>query len=302
MRERGGLWVLAAATVWGTSGAAAALVPQVSPLAVGALTLAVSGAVLVVVTFRGIGEVFRAPGAGSLLAVAAGCLGVYILAFFSGMALAGVAVGTVIAIVSAPIVVGACEALTASALPGRRWALAAVLTLVGGTLLLTGRQSSTGSPADGGQLAIGAAIAVLAGIAYAGFTVATSRLILPSARRPAGLRDAPVIGAVQGLTVIPLLVVALIVGVPALVDISAWSVLLYIGLIPTAIGYVFYVRGLRHVTASTASLLTLFEPVVATMLGVFFIGEALSPIGWVGLALAMAGLAAATLSADAAGR
>ncbi|WP_368496981.1 hypothetical protein [Herbiconiux sp. A18JL235] len=185
-RGRGGVWVLAAATVWGTSGAAAALVPQVSPLAVGALTLAVSGIVLAAVTSRGLGAVFRASGAPPLLALAAGCLGVYILAFFSGMALAGVAVGTVIAIVSAPVVVGAIEAVTASALPGRRWSVAAALTLVGGVLLVTGRQSSAGSPVDPGQLAIGSAVAVLAGIAYAGFTIATSRLILPSARRHVG--------------------------------------------------------------------------------------------------------------------
>ncbi|QJU52707.1 EamA family transporter [Herbiconiux sp. KACC 21604] len=300
-RGRGGFWVLAAATVWGTSGAAAALVPQVSALVVGALTLAVSGIVLCAVMFRRIGAVFRASGAGPLLAVAAGCLGVYILAFFSGMALAGVAVGTVIAIVSAPIVVGAIEAVTASALPGRRWSVAAALTLAGGVLLVTGRQSSVGSPVDPGQLAIGSAVAVLAGIAYAGFTIATSRLILPSPRRPEGLADGPVIGAVQGLTVIPLAVVALVVGVPGVTEVAAWSVLLYIGLVPTAVGYLLYARGLRHVSASTASLLTLFEPVVATLLGVFLIGEVLSSVGWVGLGLAMAGLAAATVTAGAVG-
>ncbi|WP_368496980.1 EamA family transporter [Herbiconiux sp. A18JL235] len=102
----------------------------------------------------------------------------------------------------------------------------------------------------------------------------------------------------QGLTVIPLAVVALVVGVPAVTEVAAWGVLLYIGLIPTAVGYLLYARGLRHVSASTASLLTLFEPVVATLLGVFLIGEVLSPVGWVGLGLAMAGLAAATVTAD----
>ncbi len=300
-RGRGGFWVLGAATVWGTSGAAAALVPEISPLAVGALTLAVSGIVLGAVTARGMGRVFRAPGAGPLLALAAGCLGVYILAFFSGMALAGVAVGTVIAIVSAPIVVGAIEAVTTSTRPGRRWLAAAALTLVGGALLVTGRQASAGHAVDPAQLAVGSAIAVVAGIAYAVFTIATSRLILPSARRPAGLGDGPVIGAVQGLTVIPLLGVALIVGVPSPTEMTAWGVLLYIGLVPTALGYLLYARGLRHVSASTASVLTLFEPVVATLLGVFLIGEALSPSGWAGLVLAMAGLVAATVAGDAAG-
>lgn len=253
--------------------------------------------VLAAIMARGIKRVFQAPGASPLLAVAAGCLGIYILAFFSGMALAGVAIGTVIAIISAPILVGAIDAITGAVLPGWRWTVAAALTLIGGTLLVTGRQSANGSPIDTGQLAIGSTIAVLAGIAYAGFTISTSRLILPSARRPAGLGDGSVIGAVQGLTVIPLLVVALIVGVPALSEAESWGVLLYIGLIPTAIGYLLYARGLRHVTASTASLLTLFEPVVATLLGVLLLGEALSPIGWVGLIVAMTGLAVATMSA-----
>jgi DME family drug/metabolite transporter len=290
--------VLGAATVWGTSGAAAALVPQVNALAVGALTLAVSGVVLGAISARSLSGVFRAPGAAPLLALAAGSLAVYILAFFSGMALAGVAVGTVIAIVSAPIFVGAIEAITTSRLPSRWWLAATALTLIGGALLVTGREASSGVSLDPGRLAAGAGLALVAGVTYAVFTIATSRLIQPSARRPAGLADTPVIGAVQGLTVIPLLVVAAFAGVPSLADVPAWIVLVYIGLVPTALGYLLYARGLRSVSPSAAALLTLFEPIVATLLGVFLLGEVLSPIGWIGGVLAVAGLAAVTVRGD----
>jgi DME family drug/metabolite transporter len=56
-------------------------------------------------------------------------------------------------------------------------------------------------------------------------------------------------------------------------------------LIPMGLGYIAYGFGLRFVTASSASLITLFEPVVAAALAVVVVGESIPLLGWSGIGL-----------------
>ncbi|MDF4189385.1 EamA family transporter, partial [Ligilactobacillus salivarius] len=65
---------------------------------------------------------------------------------------------------------------------------------------------------------------------------------------------------------------------------------LYIGLIATCAAYFLFAKGLTGVPASAAVTLSLAEPLTASLLGVFFIGEMLSPSSWLGIALMMLGL------------
>ena len=91
----GSVCVLAAAVLWGTTGTAAALAPGVGSVAVGAAAMGVGGLLQAAAAHRGL----RAHRAGlaaqwRTLAVAAGAVAVYPLAFYTSMRLAGVAVGT----------------------------------------------------------------------------------------------------------------------------------------------------------------------------------------------------------------
>ena len=58
-------------------------------------------------------------------------------------------------------------------------------------------------------------------------------------------------------------------------------------LVPMFLGYVCFGSGLKVVSASQASLLTLFEPVVATVFAVSIVGERLKMTGWIGIGLIM---------------
>jgi drug/metabolite transporter (DMT)-like permease len=64
-------------------------------------------------------------------------------------------------------------------------------------------------------------------------------------------------------------------------------------LLPGATSGLLFVWGLRRVRASHASILTLFEPLVATMLGSLVLGQPLGVLGAVGGALILAGAAMA---------
>ena len=65
------------------------------------------------------------------LAVAAGAVAVYPLAFYSSMRLAGVAVGTVVSIGSAPVAAALIERVVDRRPLSRRWALGAAAGMLG---------------------------------------------------------------------------------------------------------------------------------------------------------------------------
>ena len=69
---------------------------------------------------------------------------------------------------------------------------------------------------------------------------------------------------------------------------------------PTALAYVLFARGLRHLPAGEAATLTLAEPLTATALGALVLGERPGAVALAGVALVLAGLAA--LAAPAARR
>ena len=102
---RASLYVVAAATLWGTTGTAQALGPDgASSVAVGATRNVVGAVVLVAVAAlrgrlrEGARELERRPLVLAALATAA-----YQLCFFGGVRLAGVAIGTVVGVGSGPV-------------------------------------------------------------------------------------------------------------------------------------------------------------------------------------------------------
>jgi uncharacterized membrane protein len=62
-------------------------------------------------------------------------------------------------------------------------------------------------------------------------------------------------------------------------------VVAYMMLIPMFLGYLLFGYALKTISASTATTLTLFEPLVAALFAVLLVGEQLAPIGWVGMVL-----------------
>ncbi|HCG89474.1 MAG TPA: EamA family transporter, partial [Alteromonas macleodii] len=63
------------------------------------------------------------------------------------------------------------------------------------------------------------------------------------------------------------------------------SVSLYMAVVPMFLGYLLFGYGLRTTEASKATLITLIEPLVATLFAIFLIGEVFKPVGWVGMTL-----------------
>jgi drug/metabolite transporter, DME family len=283
------LLVLAAATLWGTTGTARALGPdEASPTAVGAARLIVGGACLVAVAALGGPGAARSrssAGVGSggdagtrmPLVVAAVAMAAYQPLFFGGVARTGVAVGTVVGIGSSPVFAGVLGMTVRGERPGGRWMGATGLALAG-TALLVG--TGGGDDVDPG----GVGLALGAGLAYAVYVLA-SKLALDGGRAPDALTVS--VFALAGLLLVP---VALVAGVSPLLDPGGLLMVAHLGVVTVAVAYVLFSRGLHGVGVGAAGTLTLAEPATAAVLGVVLVGERLGGTTVAGIALIAAGL------------
>ena len=279
----GALFVLAASVLWGTTGTAATFAPDVSPLAVGAVAMGVGGLLQSAIAARQI-TAFSASLRRQWSTVALGSVAVaaYPLAFYSSMHLAGVAVGTVVSIGSAPLASAVIERIVDRRKFTGRWAAGAVLGLSGAVLLCFAGAANRGpaSASDSGwSTPAGIGLGLGAGLTYALYSWAAHRLIT------SGMPSRAAMGAVFGAGGLLLMPVLAVTGAPLLVSWQNLAVGAYMALIPMFAGYVLFGWGLARVRASTATTISLAETVVAAVLAVVIVGERLPALGWAGAAL-----------------
>lgn len=284
--------MLAAATAWGSTGTAAHFAPAgASPASVGAARIVLGGVLLLAIGARtadsrhalahllaGGERPWRVRAA---IALAAAAVAGYQVCFFTAVRVTGVAIGTVVAIGSAPVLTGLLTRLTGGPPLGRRWTLATTAAVAGCIVLVTGGRAAGVHPE-------GVLLAMAAGLCYAVYAVAAASLIS---------RGSPVT-AVMGL----LFGSAAVLLVPVLaVSQDGWlatgrglAVAGYLGVVTTAVAYLLYGRGLRTVAVPVAVTIGLAEPAVAALLGLIVLGERLSGAAIAGLiliGLALVGLA-----------
>ncbi|WP_312856768.1 DMT family transporter [Arthrobacter mobilis] len=282
----GALFVVAASVLWGTTGTAATFAPAVSPLAIGAVAMGLGGILQALSAARPIAD-FSAPlrGQWPLVAVGAAAVAAYPLAFYTSMHLAGVAVGTVVSIGSAPLASVVIERVADNRKFTRRWMLGALVGLAGAGLLCFAGEGQEGPEAAGSAaMPLGIALGLIAGTTYALYSWAAHRLI------GSGVPSRAAMGAVFGLGGLLLMPVLAITGGPLLDSWQNFTVGAYMALVPMFAGYLLFGWGLARVRASTATGLSLVETVVAAVLAVLVVGERLPAAGWLGAALVVGSL------------
>ena len=283
------LAVLAAAALWGTTGTAATFAPGVGPLAMGAAALGIGGLLQAVIAAPALAKEHAAVRArsGTVLAGAL-AVAVYPLAFYSSMHLAGVAVGTVVSLGSAPLASGLLERVVDGRPLDRRWMIAAALGIAGSAVLCGAKMR--GTPDAALPTIAGVGVGLVAGFTYALYSWCVHRLLVRGVGRAAAMGS--VFGA-GGLALMPVLVLT---GAPLLATAQSAAVGTYMALVPLFLGYVLFGMGLTRIPASTATTLTLAEPAIAATLAVLVVGERLPALGWAGLAGIGASLALLALS------
>lgn len=270
----GTLAVTLTSILWGTTGTAASFAPDAGTLAIGSAALGIGGllqfAVAIPAVRRARSALWQHRGVIALGAVA---VAMYPLAFYSSMQFAGIAIGSVVSLGSAPLVSGLLELVIDRRRLGPWWFVAASLAVAGGTLLTFSHDETTA----GNDVTLGIVLGVVAGSAYAVYSWAAGRMIARGVPRAASM------GAVFGVGGALLMPVLVITGGPLLESVQSFSVAAYMAIVPMFIGYLLFGLGLARIPASSATTITLLEPAVATLLAVVIVGEHVAPIGWIGM-------------------
>ncbi len=269
--------VLLTAVLWGTTGTAQSFAPEgTSPLSIGPMRLLVGGIALLIFAGRKVLQSRRSLLKNKKMFIAAACIAGYQVFFFSGLLKTGVAVGTMVAIGSAPIFAGIISSIIFRQNPGLQWVLATALSIGGCILLLL----------EGQELAtnlLGILLTLGAGFCYALYT-AMSKDLLEEHSPEAVTGIMFLIGA---LFLSPFF---FIYDLSWLKTIEGIGVILHLGLITSALAYILFFHGLTKIPFPNAVTLTLAEPLTASLLGIFLLKEQLDLFSKIGMLLIFAGL------------
>lgn len=277
MQMKAYIWVLFAAMLWGTTGTAQTfLVGEAHPLTIGAARLAIGGFGLLIFVWIS-GQLKGAQIPWLWVGLSALCMALFQPFFFSAVQLTGVAIGTVVAIGSAPAFSGILEALILKRKPDRVWVFSSVLSVAGCILLFANRDSYIVDP-------LGVLLGLLAGLSFAGYAMFSKNVLGLMEVVPA----VAVIFSLSGLGLVPFLFF-LDIGYLALPQ--NLVIVAYLGLAATSLAYLLFSSGLKAIPSSSAVTLSLAEPLTASVLGVAVVGEALSEQSWIGVVLLIGGIA-----------
>lgn len=273
-------FLVVAGLLWGTGGFSGTLLGHVtglSPLAIAAYRLAVGGGLIGIGLLATGRRLPRSRTAYRRVALVGVLTAVYQASYFAAVSLTTVSLATLITIGSSPVVVLAVETITGR----RRLDRAVLLTL---TLALAGLGLLVGLPTGTfgtGALLGGAGLALVSAICFGTMSLACAAPI-------AGLDELTTTGIGFGIGGTLLLAVTVpTVGIGFAPTPAAFGLVAFLGLVPTAIAYVSYFRGLPTAGPGAAALLALLEPLVGSLLAALFLHEALGVAGWCGAVLLM---------------
>lgn len=279
------LSVLGSTVLFGTTGAAQALGPAGAAAShVGAVRVVAGGALLLAVAAWSGALLGRRAWPPGIVLLAGVAMAAFQVTFFAGVARAGVAVGSTVAIAATPVFTGALAALVHRRRPNTGWFVATALAVPGAVLLSLDGDGSGVAPS-------GVILALVSAATFAASTLFTKHLV-DQGHPPTAV--VAVSFCVAGVVLLPTLAAGdvAVLGSPSGVAMTA-----YLVLFPTVIGYVLFARGLVRLQGADAVTLTLAELLVAAFLGVVVLGERPGLAAIAGAALLVAGLVIAIRSA-----
>lgn len=196
--------------------------------------------------------------------------------FIMAFRLTGVGVAAVVSIGVAPIFVGLIAWIALKQPPGRQWAYGTLIAVTGVVALNWPSGNNTVS-------FLGVAFAIAAAFGYSMQATGVGMI---------SMRHTPF------QSVAPMFTIGTIFQAPLsygrdfsfLLDPVLLLGALYGGVVTVAFAYALFTFGIARIGAATAVTVGLMEPLTASILGVLWLGETVSPVGLLGSVLILAGL------------
>ncbi|WP_282020382.1 EamA family transporter [Planomicrobium okeanokoites] len=275
------IMVLLAAMLWGTTGTAQNFIAgEAHPLTIGAFRLMIGGFSLLLFTLITKSFIVRNVSWPAVL-VSAASMALFQPLFFSSVQLTGIAIGTVVAIGSAPVLAGLIEWLFLKRRPDRVWTTATMLSIIGCILLFANKGAAEVD-------ALGVAMALGAGLAFALYAIASKNVLESMEAVPA----VAIIFSVAAVFLIPSL---FFFDISYILIPGDAGIIFYLGFATTSLAYILFSKGLKKIPSSSAVTLSLAEPLTASILGVLVVGEVLSWLSWTGVVLLLGGILVLTM-------
>lgn len=266
--------VMIAATLWGTIGIATQTIQTLdhtNSLFINFLRTIIATPILLIIGWRILGrDLFRVSIHDAIMISISGVfLALSQTAYFEGIKYAGITIATLLTICVSPIIVASFSVLLKIEVLTNRKILAMLSALCGSVLLVgfVTNQSTT--------LLQGIWYSLLSAGLYAGVIISSK--VLSDRCHPLQVIS---LGFCVGT--ILLAVMSISIEQSSIQSIQGWLSVIYLGLIPSALGYWLFQRGLKSISATTASIITLLEPFVATLLAWLIYGETLTVLGLIG--------------------
>ena len=283
---------MAAACLWGSSGVFAVHLFRMGvPPETVALVRPLIGVALLIVGFLVVRPALLRIGRRELVFIGLGggaAVGVFQIAYQKSIDAAGVPT-TVALLYLAPALVAAASGPLLGEWPSARRLALIALTLAGVWLTVLGaEQVEARFGANGlgwGALAAGAYAAYTLFGRYATPRFGSAHTVVYSTVGACVLLAAAVPAAPGPVTLPP--------------SPGAWLLLAAFGALTIAGAQFLFFDALGRIEASGASVVTAVEPVVAALLATILLSQGLSPVGWTGIALVVAGVVGVGLSARA---
>lgn len=279
--HRGLLLIVLSAVLWGTVGVAVKALyglADTNPISIGFFRLVVSvPALLLARWFTQSRHTFHLASwqdLGLMLLIGV-LMALYQVCYFAAIVQVGVAIAVLVTLCTAPVLVALFSAGLLREQVTQRVLLALIGALAGTALLVVGQPSAEAvnqNTAQGVLLALGSAFS------YAMLTLCIRAL----ARRYDPFQPITIGFSVGASVLLPF---ALSTGFVTSYPIAGWALLIYLGLVPTAIAFALFLYGMRSTTATTASIVTLLEPLTSTALAWLLFSERLGPLSLLGAVL-----------------
>ena len=276
MRPR--LLIVFAALCFSTTGTIQELGPDdASALSVAATRTAIGAIVLLLISRAGRNQTPSKSLPLRELALAGAGMALYAAAFFSAVRMTGIAVGTVVALGSAPLFAGLGSLVMWSERPSQRWIFTTIIAVLGMALIvITGDET---------QIDVAGIVAACgAGFGYAMFALSSKSIMSES------MNAARAMAYVFGIATVMLSPIFILVDLSWITSWSGVGTAAWLGIISVALAYWAYSTGLRSVTPADATALTIVEPVAATLLAAFVLREQPGLLAWVGIAIVIGAL------------
>lgn len=221
---------------------------------------------------------------GLLLGVSAGGTLIFNLGMLVGLRYITVVEAGIVTSMT-PVLVGLLGlALFRDRIPGRAWL--GIVAVTSGVLLVVAGPGGGDGSVDG-RLRIAGLAAVLVGAAGEALFNVFGRKLPPGLSTVAASTYVMAIGA---LLFLPGAVVELARTPSVPMDSGGWLAVVWLAIVPTVLGLLFWVDGIRRVSLGTAGAMTALIPCFTTVYAVLLLGEGLSSAEGAGILIVVAAL------------